>query len=140
MDSGFQSLVGFRILSAGFWIPKPRIPDSTSTKFVDSGIRIPLHGAKQHCPENFHENLVPLPTYISFHLILRSFKVFLKTFSTKIKPTKCPAKEKKRGKKSEKGGEERKLSAHARTSQTNILRLNQKARSVRLGSRSRVIS
>ena len=29
LDSGFQSLVGFRILSAGFRIPKPRIPDST---------------------------------------------------------------------------------------------------------------
>ena len=39
LDSGFQSLVGFRI-------PKPRIPDSTSKKFLDSGIRIPLHGAK----------------------------------------------------------------------------------------------
>ena len=44
LDSGFQSLVGFRILSAGFRIPKPRIPDSTSKKFLDSGIRIPLHG------------------------------------------------------------------------------------------------
>ena len=45
LDSGFQSLVGFRILSAGFRIPKPRIPDSRSKKFLDSGIRIPLHGA-----------------------------------------------------------------------------------------------
>ena len=45
LDSGFQSLVGFRILSAGFWIPKPRIPDSTSKKIVDFGIQIPLHGA-----------------------------------------------------------------------------------------------
>ena len=45
LDSGFQSLVGFRIPSAGFRIPKPRIPDSTSKKFLDSGIRIPLHGA-----------------------------------------------------------------------------------------------
>ena len=33
LDSGFQSLVGFRIPSAGFWIPKPRIPDSTTKKF-----------------------------------------------------------------------------------------------------------
>ena len=32
LDSGFQSLVGFRIPSAGFRIPKPRIPDSTSKK------------------------------------------------------------------------------------------------------------
>ena len=47
LDSGFQSLVGFRILSAGFRIPKPRIPDSTSKKFLDSGIRIPLHGANK---------------------------------------------------------------------------------------------
>ena len=39
LDFGFQSLVGFRILSAGFRIPKPRIPDSTSKKFLDSGIR-----------------------------------------------------------------------------------------------------
>ena len=45
LDSGFQSLVVFRILSAEFRIPKPRIPDSTSKKLVDSGIRIPLHEA-----------------------------------------------------------------------------------------------
>ena len=45
LDSGFQSLVGFRIPSAGFRIPKPRIPDSTRKKFLDSGFRIPLHGA-----------------------------------------------------------------------------------------------
>ena len=46
LDSGqFQSLVGFRIPSAGFRIPKPRIPDFRSKKFLDSGIRIPLHGA-----------------------------------------------------------------------------------------------
>ena len=32
LDSGFQSLVGFRIPSAGFRIPKLRIPDSTSKK------------------------------------------------------------------------------------------------------------
>ena len=49
LDSGFQSLVGFRIPSAGFRIPKPRIPDSTSKKFLDSGIRIPLHEATIHC-------------------------------------------------------------------------------------------
>ena len=44
LDSGFQSLVGFRILSAGFRIPKPRIPDSRDKNFLDSGIRIPLQG------------------------------------------------------------------------------------------------
>ena len=30
LDSGFQSLVGFRILWAVFRIPEPRIPDSTN--------------------------------------------------------------------------------------------------------------
>ena len=52
LDSRFQSLVGFRILSAGFRIPKPRIPDSTSKIILDSGIRIPLHGAKVIRPFN----------------------------------------------------------------------------------------
>ena len=42
LDSGFQSIVGFRIPWAVFWIPKPRIPDSKSKNFPDSGIRIPL--------------------------------------------------------------------------------------------------
>ena len=37
LDSGFQSLVGFPILKAVFRIPKPRIPDSTSNNFWDSG-------------------------------------------------------------------------------------------------------
>ena len=37
LDSGFQSLVGFPILKAVFRIPKPRIPDSTSKNFPDSG-------------------------------------------------------------------------------------------------------
>jgi len=45
LDSGFQSLVGFRILWDVFHIPKPKIPDSTSPNFPDSGIRFPLHGA-----------------------------------------------------------------------------------------------
>ena len=47
--TGFQSLVGFRILWAVFWIPKPRIPDSTSKNCTDSGIRIPLHGLRHYC-------------------------------------------------------------------------------------------
>ena len=58
-----------------------------------------------HWPEHFHENLVPLPTYLSF----------LKTFPTKMKPTKCPAREKKWGKKSQKGGEERKRKVKVKT-------------------------
>ena len=41
LHSGFQSLIaGFRILLAVFRIPKPRIPDSTSWNFQDSGMRI----------------------------------------------------------------------------------------------------
>jgi len=39
LDSGFQSLAGFRI-------PNPRILDSKTEKFVDSGIGIPLHEEK----------------------------------------------------------------------------------------------
>ena len=54
LNSGFQSLVGFRIPWRVFGIPKPRISDSTTQfpgfqihkNFPDSGIRIPLHGAK----------------------------------------------------------------------------------------------
>ena len=45
LDSGFQSLVGFRIHWAVLQIPKHRFPDSTSKNFSDSGIRIPIHGA-----------------------------------------------------------------------------------------------
>ena len=45
LDSGFQSLVGFRTPWAVFRVPRPRIPDSTCENFPDSGIWIPLHGA-----------------------------------------------------------------------------------------------
>ena len=38
-------LAGSWIPKARFWIPKPSIPDSTSKNFLDSGIRITLHGA-----------------------------------------------------------------------------------------------
>ena len=41
LDSGFQSLVGFRILSAGFRIPKPRILDSGFQKQKIPGFRNP---------------------------------------------------------------------------------------------------
>ena len=40
-DSEFQSLVRFPIPWAVFWIPKPRIPESTNKNFPDLGIRIP---------------------------------------------------------------------------------------------------
>ena len=43
----YTILNGFWIhSSAGFWIPMPIIPDSTSKNFLDSGIQITLHGAK----------------------------------------------------------------------------------------------
>ena len=45
LDSGFELLVGFRIPTPVFRIPRPRIPDSTSKNFPDSGIRIRLKGA-----------------------------------------------------------------------------------------------
>ena len=63
-------------------------------------------------------------------------KAFLKTLPTKMKPTKFPAREKKmrQEKRKKKGGEKAKsksqeilLSAHARTSQADILHLDQKA-------------
>ena len=37
LDFRFQSLVGFRIPGVVFRIPKPRIPNSTSKNFMDSG-------------------------------------------------------------------------------------------------------
>ena len=40
-DSAFQSLVRFPIRWAVFWLPKPRIPESTNKNFPDFGIRIP---------------------------------------------------------------------------------------------------
>ena len=45
--TAFQTLAvefGFRIPWALFWIPKRKIPDSTSNNFPDSGIHIPLLG------------------------------------------------------------------------------------------------
>ena len=60
-ELGFQSLVRFRILSAVFRIPKPRIPDSTSNNFPDCGIQIPqmfhrlsLHRSQQYSRERIH--------------------------------------------------------------------------------------
>ena len=45
LDSGFQSLKGFRIPWVVFRIPKCRIPDSSGKNFPDSGISIFLHEA-----------------------------------------------------------------------------------------------
>ena len=63
---------------------------------------------------------------------LKILKAFLKTFPTKMKHTKCPAREKKmrQEKRKKKGGRREReilLSAHARTSQADILHLDQKA-------------
>ena len=48
LNSGFQSLVGFQIPCAVFWIPKPRILDFTSKTLPDLRIRISLHGATNY--------------------------------------------------------------------------------------------
>ena len=40
LDSGFQSLVGFRIPCAVFRIPKPRVPVSTSKILSKFGLHI----------------------------------------------------------------------------------------------------
>ena len=45
LDSGFQSLKGFRIPWVVFRIPKSRIPDSSGKNFPDSGFSIFLHKA-----------------------------------------------------------------------------------------------
>ena len=48
LDSGFELLVGFRIPTPVFRIPKTKIskiPDFKCKNFSDSEIRIPLHGA-----------------------------------------------------------------------------------------------
>ena len=47
VDAGLQSLVGFR----NSFIPRPRIPNSTSKYFTDSGFLIPLHGVKRFLVE-----------------------------------------------------------------------------------------
>ena len=65
MDSGFHSLVGFRIPSAVFWIPKPKIPDSTSINFTDSGIRISLHGAMKNVVLVSQKNTNPGQIFIT---------------------------------------------------------------------------
>ena len=48
LNSGFQSLVGFQIPWAVFWIPKPKILDFTSKTLPDERIRISLHGATNY--------------------------------------------------------------------------------------------
>ena len=50
LDSGFELLVGFRIPTPVFRIPKAKItkiPDFKCKNFSDSEIRIPLHGARR---------------------------------------------------------------------------------------------
>ena len=50
LDSGFQSLVAFRIPWAVFRIRKPRIPDSKRKCFPDSGIRFPCGWDSSYTP------------------------------------------------------------------------------------------
>ena len=76
VDSGVQSLGGFRIPWSVFWIPKLRAPDSTrkisripqekfpgfhKKNYPDSGIRIPLQGANQR--------------FVWLPMIIRDFKI-----------------------------------------------------------------
>ena len=53
--SGFQSLVGFRIPWVVLRIPNPRISDSTSKNFPQSGIGISLHEATENELRVTHE-------------------------------------------------------------------------------------
>ena len=80
--------------------------------------------------EPCNTNLVLPPTHLSFHLILRSF-CFPKNFSHQNEGCQMSSKRKKWRKKSKKRWERKRkeilLSAHARTSQANMLHLNQKA-------------
>ena len=83
----------------------------------------------QRSPGNGHDNLVSLPTYLSFHVIVRSSYTvaFARTLLTKKRRSKCPAKE-KRDKKSKRGGEDRNRKVKdktdvSQTSEAVILRL-----------------
>ena len=57
LDSRFQLLVGFRIPWTVFHISKPRILNSASKNFLDSGIRIAIHG-ETSSPWNLINNMV----------------------------------------------------------------------------------
>ena len=63
LDTGFQSLMRFRIPWAVFRIPKPRIPDSTCKFFLDSGCH----------SKNFPDSL----TWGDIYSILKPMKLFL---------------------------------------------------------------
>ena len=67
-NSGFQSFVGFRIPWAVFRIPKPRIPDSTSKIFLDSGIRIPLHGVIYPLTRLLPLDTLPSPSSMGIYM------------------------------------------------------------------------
>ena len=93
LDSGFQLLVGFRIPLAVFQIPKPRIShsarvasNSTRKNFLDSGIRISLHEAKNRKRKNnlsgtiysvFHEDLYLLKQFNSIQCYYSHFITYL---------------------------------------------------------------
>ena len=99
------------------------IQSRTPEKKAKNHVTLTLKFPRESC------STTHLPFLSSNPKILNMLKAFLKTFRTKMKPSKCPAREKKWGKKRKKGGRresEMLLSAHARTSQANILHLGQK--------------
>ena len=70
LDSGFQSLVGIRIPWNVFWIPKPRIPNSTSQIF-------PVFRIQQSKISQIRESWLPYSRPLSAFFIL--FKISFKT-------------------------------------------------------------
>ena len=70
LDSGFQSLVGIRIPWNVFWIPKPRIPNSTSQIF-------PVFRIQQSKISQIRESWLPYSRPLSAFFIL--FRISFKT-------------------------------------------------------------
>ena len=108
---------------------------SNHTRMSTIQSRTPKKEAKNHVTLTWKSawkscSIARLPFLSPYPRIL---KAFLKTLPTKTKPTKCPAREKKmrQEKRKKRGGEKAKskilLSAHARTSQADILDLDEKA-------------
>ena len=74
LDSGFQSLKGFRIPWVVFRIPKSRIPDSSGKNFPDSGISISLHEAIPGCLILVEWCEVQyICTYFSWQVLIKTF-------------------------------------------------------------------
>ena len=58
----------FQSLWVGFRVPKPRIPDSTSKIFLDSGIRIPLHGVIYPLTRLLPLDTLPSPSSMGIYM------------------------------------------------------------------------